>query len=47
MKFEITLEQMNFIMNKLSSVSLGQSLEIVDLLRSLKPIEEKKDVTDK
>ncbi len=47
MKYEITLDQLNFILQKLSVVPLGQSLEIVDLIRSLKPVEEKKDVTDK
>ena len=47
MKYEITLEQMNFILQKLSVVPLGQSLEIVDLLRSLKPLEENNDASNK
>lgn len=47
MKYIITLDQMNFIMQKLSDVKLGQGLEIVDLLRSLKPLEENKDASNK
>lgn len=46
MKFEITLEQLNFVLQRLGKVESDISYDPITLLRSLPKIEEKKEEQD-